>query len=333
MVLTLFYFDPFNSKKTSTKIDTNADIFLFVFKIIAIVIFIALSSDWISIIVLVIISLLNLKRAYENPTYNNYILESMISIRNASIFWTYLVLLISKVLENSTFNGQIYLLLIGYPLIIIFSIIYYRKKTQNFMITNSNFNDANEILSKLKYFKILIESFLSKNKSSKSSKSNNLKKNEILLKGYITIHEETCINEECPLKKFLANPNNFNIQKMSLLHYMNIVFNEGIKKFPNSKILMMNFVQFNYEKKYNLNSAKTYLTKLEKSQNTLTEDFIIYCIKQNINSSNSKLNKSFSNDDEMTRIEDTTEHKFKRCKINYKFFFFFKYISYSKTSH
>ena len=49
-------------------------------------------------------------------------------------------------------------------------------------------------------------------------------------------------------------------------------------------------------------------------KNTLTEDFIIYCIKQNINSSNNKLNKSFSNDDEMTRIEDTTEHKFKRCK-------------------
>ncbi len=312
-ILILFYFDPFNSKKTSTKIDTNADFFLFIFKVVSIIRFIGLTSDWISIIILVIISLLNLKRAYENPTYNNYILESIISIRNASIFWTYFVLLISKILESSSFNGQIFLLLIGYPLIIIFSIIYYKKKTQNFLISNSNFNDANEILVKLKYFKLLIESFLSKNKGSKSSKSNNLKKNEILLKGYITIHEETCVNEECPLKKFLANPNNFNIQKMSLLHYMNIMFNEGIKKFPNSKILMMTFVQFNYEKKYNLNSAKTFLTKLEKSQNTSTEDFIIYCIKQNINSSNNKLNKSYTNDDEMTRIEDSSEYKFKRC--------------------
>jgi len=184
------------------------------------------------------------------------------------------------------------------------------------MITNSNFNDANEILVKLKYFKLLIESFLAKNKSNKSSSiaSNNFKKNEILLKGYITIHEETCVNEECPLKRFLANPSNFSLQKISLLHYMNIMFNEGIKKFPNSKILMMNFVQFNYEKKYNLNSAKILLIKLEKSQNTLTEDFIIYCIKQNINSSNNNLNKSFTNnDDEMMRIEDTMEHKFKRC--------------------
>jgi hypothetical protein len=313
LILTLFYFDPFNSKKTSTKIDTDAEFFLYIFKIISIIIFIGLSSDWISIIILVIISLLNLKRAYEKPSFNNYYLQTVISIRNASIFWTYFVLLVSKIMESSSFNGQIYLLLIGYPLIIIISVIYYRKKSQRFMITNSNFNDASEILTKLNYFKKLIESFISKNKNNKSSKQNDVKKNEILLKGYITIHEETCVIEECPLKKFLANPNNFNVQKMSLLHFINIMFNEGIKKFPNSKLLIMNFVQFNYEKKYNLNSAKSYLIKLEKSQNTLTEDFIIYCIKQNINHGKNKFNKNF-NEEEMTRIEDTIEQKFKRCK-------------------
>ena len=51
------------------------------------------------------------------------------------------------------------------------------------------------------------------------------------------------------------------------------MYQEGIKKFPNSKTIIMNYVQFNYEKKYNLNSAKAFLTKLEKSQNTITEDF------------------------------------------------------------
>lgn len=187
----------------------------------------------------------------------------------------------------------------------------------HFIISNTNFTDANEILDKLKYFKQLIESFLLRNKSSKSLKSNNLKKNEILLKGYITIHEESCVNEECPLKKFLDNSGNFNVQKISLLHYMNMMFNEGIKKFPNSKLLLMNFVQFNYEKKYNLNSAKTYLTKLEKSQNTMTEDFIIYCIKQNINTINNKFFRSYTNEDEMLKVEDSTEHKFKRR--NYSF--------------
>jgi hypothetical protein len=316
IVLTIFYFYPFNSKKTSTKIDTTADTFLYIFKMLAVIKYTSINSDWISIVLMGIGSLLNLKRAYENPTYNNYLLESIISIRNASIFWTYLVILIAKVLETTTFNGSIYLLIVGYPLIITFSIIYYKKKSQNFIITNSNFTDVNEILIKLKYFKLLIESFLSKNKNSKSVKSNSLKKNEILLKGYISIHEENCHIEECPLKKFIENPNNTNVQKMTLLHYMNILFNEAIKKFPNSKLIIMNFVQFNYEKKYNLNAARTYLTKLEKSQNTLTEDFMIYCIKQNISSmNNNKLNRTMTNDEEIMRVEDTTEQKFKRLRL------------------
>ena len=45
-----------------------------------------------------------MKRSNENPTFNNIILESVyifvikvIAIRNAIIFWTYLVLLISQV--------------------------------------------------------------------------------------------------------------------------------------------------------------------------------------------------------------------------------------------
>lgn len=169
---------------------------------------------------------------------------------------------------------------------------------------------------KLKYFKVLIDSFLSKNKNSKSEKSNVLKKNEILLKGYISIHETTCNMEECPLKKFMNSSGNYQVQKMTLLHYMNILFNEGIKKFPNSKIIIMNFVQFNYEKKYNLNSAKLFLSKLEKSQNTMIEDFIIYNIKQNISTmNNNKLNKSFTNDEEIMKVEDTVEHRFKRCNI------------------
>jgi hypothetical protein len=315
-ILTVFYFDPFNTKKTATKTDTTADSFLFIFKIIAVIRYIGLSSDWISIVIMVIASLLNMKRSYENATYNNTILECIIAIRNAAVFWTYLVLLISKVLSTSSFNGQIFLLLIGYPLIIAFSIFYYKRRSKNFMITNSNFNDANEYLVKLKYLKILIESFLTKNKSSKSNKSNNLKKDEILLKGYITIHEETCVIEECPLKKFLDDSGNFTLQKTSLLHYMNQMYQEGIKKFPNSKTIIMNYVQFNYEKKYNLNSAKAFLTKLEKSQNTITEDFVLYSMKQNMNSNSSsgKLNRSYTNDDEVLKIEDTIEHKFKRMK-------------------
>ena len=314
-ICSIFYFDPFNNKKTTTKIDTSADSFLYFCKMISVIRFIAITNEYISIVIMVLIALFNLKRGFENPTYNNYVLECILSIRNASFFWTFIVLLIAKIAEDSKINGMIYLLLFGYPLIITVSVIYYRKKSQNFMITSSNFNDVNEFLIRVKYMIKLIESYFSKNKSGKANKNNTCKKNEILLKGIIAIHEESCVTEECPLKKFEENNNNFSIQKTCLLHYMNNLFTEGIKKFPNSRLLLMIFVQFNYEKKYNLNAAKTYLTKLEKQKNTLTEDYIIYSIKQNIASNNNKLNMGLSDNEEMLRIEDTIEQKYRRLKF------------------
>ena len=60
---------------------------------------------------------------------------------------------------------------------------------------------------------------------------------------------------------------------------MNILFNNAIKKFPDSQLILLAYVEFNYEKKYNLNTAKMYLEKLERFKNPLTEDYIIFFIK------------------------------------------------------
>ena len=199
-------------------------------------------------------------------------------------------------------------------MIIVFSVIYYKKKSQNLALSTSNFTDAYDIVQKVRYLKVLIDSFLANNKNSKSGKSDGTKKNEILLKGYIMIHEQTCTDEDCPLKKFMENPGQYMVQKNTLLHYMSIVFNEAVKKFPTSKLITMTYVQYNYEKKYNLNTARVQLQKLEKCQNTLSEDFVIFTIKQTITSiNNNKLNRSMSNEDDSMKIEDTAELKFKRC--------------------
>ena len=76
-------------------------------------------------------------------------------------------------------------------------------------------------------------------------------------------------------------------------------------------------MQFNYEKKYNLNSAKIYLTKLNKNKNSFNEDFLIFCVKQKI--LNSKSNKNQNNDDEeeelLTVAEESHETKYKMRKF------------------
>ena len=43
---------------------------------------------------------------------------------------------------------------------------------------------------------------------------------------------------------------------------MAVFFKNSIKKFPNSILLRMQFIQFNYDKKYNLNNIKTTLEEI-----------------------------------------------------------------------
>lgn len=308
----VFNFNPFSSNKSTAVINPAADTFLVIFKIVLVILYVLITNDWISIIIMVLGSLLNLKNAWENPTYNSYFLQCMVSMRNGSVFWTYLILFICKIVERTKFNGMIYLLVVGYPFIFIASVFYYRYLRNEFCEGKSNFKNVNEFLMRVNYLKVLIDAFIYKNMSNKGGNNfNNLKKKEILLRGQIAIHEESCTNEECPLKKFLENQGNFQVQKTSLLHYMNILFNEAIKKFPDSQLILMNFVHFNFDKKYNLNAAKLYLSKLERFKNSLTEDYIIFFIKK----SATLIGNKYGEEGAVVKLEDTPQHKFKRFKL------------------
>ena len=96
-----------------------------------------------------------------------------------------------------------------------------------------------------------------------NNNENHNQKNDIMLKGIIKMHTTYCLREDCPLTKFINNKGNYNVQKQCLLNYMASSFNTCIKKFPNNILLRMQFIQFNYDKKYNLNS----IAKKKKYQN------------------------------------------------------------------
>jgi hypothetical protein len=333
LILLEFYFNPFNEKSSASyRKSTTGELYFFLFKIIALFQFIFINDQWVSIIFLIFPAILNLRKGLEITTYNNDFLDFLIRQRNSSILWNILCIFISKLTESSNFNGQIFLIILGLPLIISVSFIYHKNKIGRFKIISNNLNDENETLNLINYLKSLIESFLLNDKNSKSLQTNKLIRNDTLLKGYILHHEEYCIKENCPLKKYLANPDDFNIQKMSLLHYMNIIFNEAINKFSNSKTLILNYVQFNYENNFNMNSAKTYLGKLEKMKNNFEQEFIIYSIKENFNTFNK--NNKHNSEDEKFRIEELVSHKFKRCKnklyyiIDFFYILFFSSFSY-----
>ena len=300
--LNFFYFYPFQTENSTIKLNSSIDIILILIKLIYLIRLTFINNEYLSIAILLLLAIFLIKSEFKNQTYNSSILEIIINIRNLLILWTYFMLFIAKLSEKAEINGLIYLVFLGYPIIIFIAIMFTKEYENHFNFKNSSLNNIKACLSKIRILINLVNSFLEKN-------NYNLKyveygnKKDILLKGLIKIHTEKCLDEECPLKKFLKNDKNFNIQKQCLLNYMTIYFKKAMKNFPYDKILRLYYIQFNFTKKYNLNSVRANLEYIKKMKNNLKEEFIIYCLEKEImNIKNQSLNLSEGNEIEQENI-------------------------------
>ena len=308
-----FSFYPFQNSKSANRIYSNNDILLIFLKLFIVLQYLLISNEYISLAILLLLSISLFLSCYNEPTYNNIKLEIAIHIRNSLIFWTYFVLLISKLFINILANGFIYLLVFGCPIIIYLSIIIYKEKNFTGIILFGNIKNVNEYIKKAKLNIKLIGSFLERNKNFQIGNENEDQRNIILLRGNIKIHNVICCNKDCPLTKFINNEGNFNIQKQCLLNYINIFFNMGLKLFPENVYLLILYIYFNYSKRFNLNSVKTNLIKLKKIECGIKEKYVIFCLEQNIrNKKNNGLD--FENGQDNNSQLDLTEQKYQNLK-------------------
>ena len=195
------------------------------------------------------------------------------------------MLFIAKLSMNTKINNLIYLLVFGYPIVIFSFIMFFNEHETKFDYNNtSSLNNINSCLSRVTFLMQLINSFFDEQKNNFNFKygEKGNQKNDILLRGFIQIHTETCLKEDCPLTKFINNNGNYNIQKQCLLNYMTIFFNDVIKKFPNSILLRLYFINFNYQKKYNLNSVRANFEEIKKMKYSFKEEFLIYILGKEI---------------------------------------------------
>ena len=234
----------------------------------------------------------------------------MIFIKSTLVFYTYLILMLGELMLSSSFNGLIYFLPIGYILLSFMSIFLYSYSEKNFVEAKTNFKNEEEFLTRINYFKQLVDDFIQQNRNRKRNNDyNSYKRKEIVIRGQIQLHEENCLDEECPLKKFLENQGNFSVQRTSLLQYANILYVKAIKQFPDSQAILLNFLKFNYEKKYNLSISKVYLEKIERFKNSLSEDYVIFFIKK---CQSTTINEE--GEEIIINEEDTPQHKINRFK-------------------
>ena len=279
-----YYFYPFQSLLTTIKLNPVIDIFLLIIKYIFELEFILIKNEYISIAILLILSFFLFYQKFTTKTYNINSLELIINLRNILMLWTFFMLFIAKLSMNTKINNLIYLLVFGYPIVIFSFIMFFNEHETKFDYNNSSLNNINSCLSRITFLIQLINSFFDEQKNSFNFKygEKGNQKNDILLKGFIQIHIETCIKEDCPLTKFLNNNGNYNIQKQCLLNYMTNFFNDVIKKFPNSILLRLYYINFNYQKKYNLNSVRANLEEIKKMKYSFNEEFLIYILEKEI---------------------------------------------------
>ena len=293
-----FYFYPFYESNLNRKLNTTNDIFLHLIKLIFILRFIYINDQYLSIVILLICSLFILIKEFYESTYCNSLLKIIVNVRNISVFWTYFILFISKICFNSKINGIIYLLFFSYPLIIYFSILKIKREELDYFLIPVEINDINYLLKKTKILINMVESEIEENNTlNKSSANKKKKKSEIFLYGFIKMHVKTCTIDDCPLIKYLSNKGNYNFQKQCLLSYMSSHFNSIIKNFPTNSLIRIYYIHFNYIKRYNLNSVRINLAELKKIRVNFQEEFIIFCMEQDIKEIDSKVSDIGANGD------------------------------------
>ena len=310
-----FSFYPFQKSMSTIRINSHNDIIILIMKLIAVLQYFLISNEYLSLAILLIISITMFFTCFKESTYNNDKLEYTITIKNSMIFWTYFVLLFSILFEKLIPNGFLYLLVFGYPIVIYLSIVLYKEKFLNNVYFSGNIRSLKDYIKKIKFNMNLIDFFIERNRNIRIGNENEGQRSLILLKGNVRLHNLVCTEKECSLKRFLHNEGNFNIQRQCLLNYMNNLFNKGLKKFPNNIYLLMLYVRFNYSKRFNLNSVKTSMILLKQLKCTIKEKFIIYSMEQNIiNNYDNGLEVSIENSKDNDAQSNLTEQKFQNLK-------------------
>ena len=308
-----FSFYPFQNLMSTIRITSNNDIIIIIMKLFLVLQFLLITDEFMSLAFLIIISITIFFSCYNESTYNNNKLEIALNMRNLLILWTYCVLFISKLFQNVIANGFIYLLILGIPIIIFISIIINKEKDINIIQNLGSTKTINDYIIKVKVSIRLINSFFESNKIGRNE--NEVRRNIILLRGNIKAHNYICTDKDCPLTKFMNNEGNFNVQKQCLLNYMNIIFNKGLKMYPNSFYLIILFMYFNYNKRFNLNSVRTNLLLLKKMECNLKEKYITYCIEQKIKNNKTDVNINIENEEDNVSQIDLIEQKYQKLKF------------------
>lgn len=230
------------------------------------------SEEWLLIIITFLgACVITYYYIYDDPFYNK-IVGNLFKIMSALYLWTCIVLLMLKILSAFDFQGGIILWISPMPFIVFISISFSKHSLKTLLQSQVKFETAQQLCDHLSFITLLIEQ-QAKNKRS-----------YLLLVGYIQKHKEICPQPDCPLK---VNPKSKKMEKAEfketikqLIQVINILYEQGIKKFKSSVKLRVAYAFFLLER---MNDKKRALEELSCAQNlkpSFDEEFLIFRYKK-----------------------------------------------------
>ena len=315
LLLNYYYFYPFFADVSTTRLDSKIDQILIFIKLVFIIQSIFIKNEYVSIAILLLLSLVLIYSELRTPIYNSEHLEIFLNIRNIMTFWSYFMLLIAKICVNNTnLNNIVYLMLFSYPFIIFGFIMFFKENESQKGLYGNNikFNNVKSFLTNMKLLVKLINSFVKEHSKNINYTDTSYTRDILVLKGIIEIHLNSCIREDCPLTKFVKNEGNYYVQKQALLSHMTSLFNKAMKTFPHDLLIRIYFIQFNYDHKYNLSSIKATFEELKKLKTDNRTRYIIYC--QEITITRMKLNSETETEEQEQNEKLLLEQSYQRMK-------------------
>ena len=185
-----------------------------------------------------------------------------------ALFWSFINLLIQKILQSFNFDGGIYLYFLGILIIILFCFC----NTEDYKnLLNINFNNITSSTVSLNYIKQFLKMIDDKDISRDSL---------LVFNSFIEKIEEKCTNKRCPLKQYLESLSKGIHSKFLLLRYAEKLYKMSISKFPQDIILKINYAIFLYTKINKKKEAKTELILIKPKFFSFNDNFNLYLCKK-----------------------------------------------------
>ena len=295
-----FYFDTKYSSqnplaKTTSQIDVS---FLFVKTIIAFLFnFFGYdtsneSKQWFIIIIMLFMSGFHYYLSNDYEVYYDKLITKCYKCLYGLFAWSCVVLVFSKILQKTPFNGGLGLFFIGVPILLLLELSEVPNTIDHLIYNITKGKKGEKFLHAIQIFKELIDLHETDRKA------------KIILSGYIEQVEENCPLKDCPLKKYVKCLNENKIDTVVfLLQHVEHMYQNAITKFPLCIMIRISYAFFLIERMNKKKKALTELSNSEKYNLSAEQQFIIYRYKKLLDEQSTEINENGDNLDLVTNLE------------------------------